>query len=150
MLSRNLSRKSIPKVFSLFYGGRWKFPNCYKLCALLPKSEATSDHGWLIFKDVSGQCALNFVGFLIFFILHPTPCCPVILAVKIFQKVSPYSLVSHENHQTTTSGVLPSQNHKQLQTTGGLFSKTFRANVPFDSFYFLLIIHHHAVQKSEP
>ena len=38
---------------------------------------------------------------------------------------------NNNNCQTTTSGVLSSQNHKQLQTTGGLFKFT----------------QHHAVQK---
>ena len=58
------------------------------------------------------------------------------------------------NCQTTTSGVLSSQSHKQHQTTGGLFSKTFHANVPFVSFFsiyfFLIFTQHHAVQKFEP
>ena len=81
-----------------------------------------------------------FYFFLFFYVLHPTPCCPEIWAIKIFQKFSPDSLEAHDNCQTTTSGVLSSQNHKQLQTTGGLFSKTFRANVPFVSFSFLFFI----------
>ena len=109
-------------------------PNHYKWCALLPKSQATSNHGWLIFKDVSGaNVPLVLAFFYIFFILHQTPCCPEIWPVKIFQKFSPCSLKALDNCQTTRSCVLSSQNHKQLQTTGGLFSKTFRANVPFVS-----------------
>ena len=164
MLSGNLSRKNIPKVFSGFSGGPWQLPNHFKWCALLPKWQANSDHGWLILKDVSGQCALHqfFFSFSLFFIylficffylLHPIPCCPEIWAVKIFLKFSTVSLEAHDNCQTTTSGVLSSQNHKQVQTTGGLFSKTFRANVPFVFFFFYLhfffFTQHHAVQKFE-
>ena len=76
------------------------------------------------------------VPFVSFFLIHPTPCCPEIWAVKIFEKFYPDSLEAHENCHATTSDALSSPNHKQFQTTGGLFSKTFRANVPFVSLFF--------------
>ena len=44
-------------------------------------------------------------------------------------KVSPNSPEAHNNYQNTTSGVLSSQNHKQRQTMGGLFSKTIFVTV---------------------
>ena len=47
---------------------------------------------------------------------------------------------SNNNCQTPTSGVLSSQNHKQRQTTGGLFSNTFRASVPIVSLKIVIII----------
>ena len=59
MLTRNLSYKNIPNVFSGFSGGPQQLPNHYKWCALLPKSQASSDHRLIIFKDVSLQCALR-------------------------------------------------------------------------------------------
>ena len=146
MMSRSLRSKSIPKVFSGFFREAHdntslsQLPNHYKWCALLPKSQATSNHGWLIFKDVSRQCSLRQFFFNLFFSnLHPTPCCPKIWAIKIFEKFSPDSLEAHDNCQTTTSGVRSYQNHKLLQTTGGLFSKTFRVNVPFVSFFYVFL-----------
>ena len=138
MLSRNLIHKNIPMVFSGFVGGPWQLPNHCKWCVLLPKSEATSDHLWLIFKDVSGKCALRqFFNFFLLLYSSPNTMLSRICAGQIFQKFSPDSSEAHKNCQTTTSGVVSSQNHKQLQTTGSLFSKTFRANVPFVSFFFL-------------
>ena len=87
LFSRNLSRKHISKVFSGFSGGPWQLPSQYKWCALLSTSEATSDHGWLILKDVSGQCALNFVCYILFFYSSPNTILSGNLSSKIIPKV---------------------------------------------------------------
>ena len=90
----------------------------------------------------------NVPFFSFFILIHPSQCCAEIWAVKIFQKFCPNSLDAHEYGQTTTSGVLSSQEHKHLQTTGRLFLMTFRSNVPFGSFFFHFS-QHRVVQKFE-
>ena len=68
----------------------------------------------------------------------------------MFEKYFPDSLEVHDNCQTTTSGVFSSQYHKHLQTTGGLFSKPFRANVSFVNFsFFFYFTQHNVVWKFE-
>ena len=132
MLSRNLSRKNIPKVFSGFSGGPWQLPN-HNAVLSSQNHKQLQTTGGLFSKTFRAN--VPFVSFFFYFPQH-----------HVVQKFEPYKYsksflrivwrpmrIAKQQQVVRSPSLITSID---LQTTGGLFSKTFRANVPLVSLFF--------------